>query len=139
MACFKCFLLVVVVLLGVSSATARRLQQAATAAAAAEQTLQLAQQAPVQIGDGSERILSRAAIKRQGGALKALGRSALQKLRSNARYQGTVLSLAQVIDKDADLVGICFVRRAAWSSWLGGIRIIVLPLPQILSRSVVLA
>ena len=65
---------------------------------------QLAEQAPIQLGDGSERIISSASLKRRGGAVKALGRPALAKLRSNSRYQGTVVDLAQLLDTDDDLV-----------------------------------
>ena len=104
MACLKCFLLAVVVLLSaVCAASARRLQQPAAQQAEAPQ---LAAQAPILLGDKSERIISSASIRTRGGAVKHLGRAGLQRLRSAARFHGTVLDLAQHIESDDDLVGV---------------------------------
>lgn len=92
------FVLLVILVLA-SVATGRVLRQV-------EQQLQATEIAmrPVQIGDGSQRILSRQYISRHGGAVRALGRPVLAELRRRARFHGTATDLARQIETDDELV-----------------------------------
>lgn len=91
-------LLVIGAVLGVAC-EARRLRAHEEVSEIAEQSL------PIQLGDGTEPIISSASLRRQGGTLKAIGRKGLSRLRASAGWHGTLMELAQVIDNDDDLVG----------------------------------
>jgi hypothetical protein len=110
MSCLKSILFVCLLVLSVSDAVARRLQQ--QLAAQQLEAPQVEQLAPVQIGDGSERIITRRSVQMQGGAMKALGTAVLQDLKRKSRFRGSVRDLARQINTDPDLVSLFL--RATW-------------------------
>jgi len=111
----RSFLLVLVWACSISTAVGRVLLQ---------ERPQIVKELPVQIGDGSERVLTKSYMSARGGAVKALGRSVLVDLRKTARLRGTVRDLARLIESDEDLVR--FLRECA-CCWLFGIVVVVQP------------
>ena len=91
-----CVICSIVVLLSVAC-DARRLR-------GLQELSKIAQQAPIQLGDGTETIITSASMRRKGGAMKALGRSGLSSLRKRSMWQGTLVDLAHLMDNDDDLV-----------------------------------
>lgn len=102
MAGFSSILFVCLLVLSVSDAVARMLQQQLDE----QQARQVEQLAPVQIGDGSERIITRRSVQMQGGAMKALGTATLQELKRKSRFRGSIRDLARHINTDPDLVRV---------------------------------
>jgi hypothetical protein len=105
MAALRVILFVCLLVLSVSDAVARRLQQQLEQ----QQAPVIEQLAPVQIGDGSERIITRKSVQMQGGAIKALGTAVLMDLKRKSRFRGSVRDLARHINTDPDLVSV-FMR-----------------------------
>jgi hypothetical protein len=102
MAGARCNVVIVALLfVCVSYATARTLQQDA---AAQDQSSDIAFQAPIQLGDGTERIIRAQSVRRSGGAVKAIGRAGLASLRTKSRFRGTLVDLARTIEHDDDIV-----------------------------------
>lgn len=110
----RSILLVLVWACSISTAVGRVLQERPS----------IVKELPVQIGDGSERVLTKSYISARGGAVKALGRSVLVDLRKTARLRGTVRDLARLIDTDEDLVR-CLPECACY--WLISIVVVVQP------------
>lgn len=114
MAGLRCVVLVALLLVAcLSFAAARRLQSEAAVQQSSEV---VAVEAPILLGDGTERIIRSQSIRKRGGAVKAVGRAALAQLRTKARFRGTVQELAQHIETDDDLVSV-----VACATWLLGL------------------